>query len=1056
MEKTPEDIYYEQTPEDEKESADSYYHESTHDETEFMKDMRHAAESANRLEIGASNFRDLSLRDKTVLSLIDIPEDYNPENNKDKNSIFVFEVEGVQYGKDTFAYRPDIQKAIHADFLEKRLKDKYFSRHLIKENEPLQEQLTKEKRIDYARIVRPILNNVLQLGEIDHAKLIKVKGLDEEEFEELIDIGKNLSQSELAKKYFREKINLGDETAAYSVHLKNAQYLNDINASTLSKQEVEKLNDEMEEKRQKVEVAKKLLETFKSYHESPDQKAIRQARELNTKLNISYAYNSDKDKFHLRKNYNVLINTPKDYRIYTHSFDVGEYINKEPLDLVSSIKEIQIFAENTGKQPEDEVIGLDKLNLVSGNISPNELADFMKANADIIQAFVSKMNSRFSSATAVLRDSMTRVIMAKEKKAREKDPNFEQFDDDQIKQLALETASIKSKIDNFNTAYTRANIINTIKKQLPQSYLDSFKDSPVNADLSDKIDNKTASVLRKLSRETYPSSTATKRNLNSKLKEFYGIENTRNEVEPFVLKNYKKLHNLIEDYSEDYKKHREQKQLFFKKEDGIASLKKSLSELGIEGDISDIDSTNPEKQNSPAARYLKKIIDYAGYIKALGSINDSEKRKILKKAQDASEIYILQKIFSIKRTYNTQTNPDYYQKQIDNLKQKADEDDGSAPKEEYLDPEFLTEKFHRFNELSAKFAINCIREAKSTDTKPKITIQADNTKTINDWISHYTQSQILPKVFAEAANDMGLGQDIKEVYFTPGYIFYADSEENYNISTFNTRLFDKIQDETTKNVLKENLNQPPFALKSETETAREYIKKYLELKKLKNEAVGANRDDQRKAKFRDEYNIEIVDGTLDSLRGTLIKETSSAELNALEKIAPIFGKFIAKATNSPESTNSNRINFYDNIAELHKQFICNETKYRNATIIFPSNRSYSEVNLTALANVMRSKTVTADKILQEIAYDAAIADYQNLNKDGIESFKKSLGKPLRPEPKTFMLLYQKLIANPTELLECTTRLNYCREFTKYCSGVASTPELKEFFDERARQIKPLE
>ncbi len=1011
-------------------------------ESDYTKSTRHSAENAKRLGLGFETFQALSLRDRTALSFLDVPEDYQaPEESQDENDQLIFMDTGAKYGEAFFPYTPEIQRRIHNDYLLQNLRSSYFGQRLIEENEAWQERIVEERQKTLTAQATTVFREIMRSKYAEPSKLMKTSGLETEEFLELIQLEDKISQESITTEFLTSTNTELSETKSLSWHLDNARYYEKAYTDVIAEEDYSRALEDNRHETVRMRSIKRLYDILIEKKTKKSYRPLKYNYVNPFRVAIKYYAEKEGEFFQNKRKYVV---------------ELDKRFKATPTSLKDAIDSVALFCEENGRK-----LDLGDIDLKTRRINKSQIDEFIEKNAIVINDYFNEHFVPFRKARAKL-DTYTTSLRLQQP----------YLDDSEFKE-ALESSPFYEK--TLHEIYQEArylDIINIIYGNASKAYIAKIK-------LADNTDEKTTAILEQYNlilnhaqeaKIPLRGETCRLEEARSILSSEFGIEDDITEQAEDI------IHNHHQDFSAALYDGIRIKKEFRTYQSRYYAQKKAQDTLAGRIRLANNSSQNPIQRDEYYAK-LEKLSEFSACVRQLKqSIRsdfytahksrlevdtpEEEDSSTLKLAmQQKRELDLIQNTLNLPfNLYGLNLPP--REELTTKLKEQVETYHISGDPDQYVQDLIANET--RSCELKIKLALGSKRGSKR-DSMTRRQRNRDFSEAQEEyyqylfpievakqWASNYTKQTILESKIPKIAQLLGYTKQAKSVLFTPGYMIVHDSDDHSEILPIDPEKIAKSTD-SELNELAPFLRMPPFSATDEIATARSTLNRILETEMLKNEAVGANTLERRIIAFRDKTGISFPQAGIEPSTGQLRTTPTEAEMNGLETIYPFFGRFFTGA----EKT----VSYYGNPEALieaaqkaHRDFICNESQ--NVGYILFQNRSRTRyINLENLANLLRAKSIDSAKALELLAYDAAICDFTTLDQDEINQYQRALKGKIPADARTFMLLYQKPITSPLELQKCGVRLSYCREFAKYCAGNASTPELRAFFDERVRKIK---
>lgn len=1035
-------------------------------ETDYMRSTRRAAENARNLGISGESFGALSLRNRTVLSLLDVPTDVSSQVGENTESI-IFNANGVQYGEAVVDYAPEIQQQIHREFFERRVLSSNFSEQLLDQNEGWRKEIIEAEKKPLIAPAAGVFRDILHSDYIEPKLLARHEGLSNEDFAELVQLETELKPAALTEEFFKQaKIDLPGEKD-FEWHAKNAELYQGCTRLVISDEAYKEHLSIMAKKRKEawaikatydIFVEKMAMPAYRPYKSIPRNPYLTTvayyvteeegAPEYRNILGEKIIPRSRRKKFRidLQKEFHNNPPHPSLEESIDSIIDCCKY-QDIPLNLSSIMPtpKSEAGSDNTETPVLENVAGLAREGKKASKYitTPSAIEDFIDNNAIAINKFTYEFNAQYRKSKKDITDF---ADIVSRKKTFDTDADF-------IKALRA-SANFEESLEINNRNAKIIDAINVIYASTSSGYLKRIEFNKERSDEYNRIKNE-FDLVTKFSSESggnLKSASVSREHILEALSEKFNLEgDLDDDIEQIILKNHDRFMDVLKEFLRDEKHSRELSRAVHARSKAEKDFAKKLEDAGLKDEDERLADCEYFRQVSDLSDYLAAFADLSARIRSLECaehVGDYKHAETLKHAmgfQTSIEAAKKPKMSDI-------------QKRLERITKTYDLDSDID-----LEIDYFSKKTERVCELRHKLAVAC--EADKPRVRPTLHQKRQARLLAEDlddspygldmakaWAQDYASGSLFQAKIESIAKSLGYEGLAKDIIFMPGYAVIHNDEAKSTVIPITKEEISESDNETVR-LISQYSNKPPFAIPEETEFARQFIAKKIETEVLKNEAAGSGRTERRILQLEDKLGLEFFGGTVDARSGELKKEFTDAELNALETIFPFFGKFIKKIDNTNSYVFDSPDRFVDAISKSHQQFMCNESSRAPSSLFSTAESGGRRLSLTALANILRAKNIPQPKILELIAYDTALYDYGQLSSEELTEFQYAAKDKISTNPTTFMLLYQKLITSPIELRTCATRLAYCREFSKYCANGASSAELKAFFDKRAQKAK---
>lgn len=989
-------------------------------ESEFIRDTRRAAENAKHLGYNSETFQSLGLRDRTVLTFLDIGEDIPEEEQS--NDPFVFMDRGVKYGDMLLPYTEPIQREIHDAYLKQCLRSPEFGKKLLAENQAWQEHIIESDKKELTAKATSVFQSIMHSQFANPAELAKIRGLEESEFLELLQLEDSLSDKKTSEDFFEATgIQLSSDQNL-NWHIENAEYFDAAYGSEISNNEYSQAFEIAKQQHAKLRAIKRVYDAFIDKVTKPSYRPLQKVRVNPYKLSINYY--SDRDDNILRGKRKLNIDLSKRY-------------DAPKTTLPEAIDSILLFCEQNDLQPNLGDIDLESKQ----KITQKQVEDFIENNAQILNNYCNAHLREYNAARKEI-DKSTAPI-----KIRNSFSNDDSFRE--------EIEKIPTFEQNLRTIFHEARnleIIRIIYGNTSEEYQEKLsKGSSTNAEYN-AIQAEFNAVMKTAQESGVPLKGETTRleDAESTLRQNFGIFKSisKSSIE-IIQAHHKDFLQILSEGIAEQKVFRNFQKKYFAQKEAEKTLEKRIS--GAYENQADASDTKSE--------YYKKLEQLSEYHSCISKVKQSVRRELFAQQTGSKEkLDVLR--YALELPAKTDTNAKTLNELISEFEAVAQKYNISSDPKQYVQDFIEDEK--RSSELKIKLASGCItstkREHISQKKRNRTFAEAEEeydlhlfpAEAAKKWAQHYTSRKLLDEKIATIAQELGYEDRAKNILFMPGYMICFNKNDFSSILPINASQFEDSENPEVQ-LIASLADKPPFRSDGEIPVARSVLNRKLETEMLKNESVGSSQTERRMFEMEEKYNIHFPRIGIEATTGRLESQPTKAELNSLETIYPFFGKFIARVEKSISYTRSPD-ELASSMQKIQREFICNEGQ-KGASLIFQHNANGRGAKLDVLADLLRTKSIPSSKALELIAYDAAICDYSTLKPDETKEFVELAKDKLPLDARTFMVLYQKAITNPLELRASAIKLGYCREFAKYCAGGASTPELKAFFDERAQKAK---
>jgi hypothetical protein len=1007
-------------------------------ESDYVKSTRHAAENAKRLGLSLEVFQSLSLRDRTALSFLDVPKNYVPPEEdaiQGKDGWLTFMDTGANYGGDTIPYTAEIQAQIHENYLQQCLQSPDFGKKLIKENQAWQEQLVIDDQKDLVTKASAVFRNILHSKYINPNELAHVSGLSQEEFLELLSIEDRISTTATTTEFLESADIEFDSERTLNWHLENAEYYEKGYIDTISKAEYDSLGEISRQHTLKMRSIKRVYDAYTDKKTKLSYRPLKYNRVHPFRVNIAY-YSEQRGKtFHGKRKLPLEL----DQRYETPKTSLAEAIDS-----------IALYCERHQKD-----LKLGSINLESGKITPEQVQEFIDNNAVIINEFYDVHSSAYRKQRKGLEKFSTAVSMRRT-----------YLDDKNFEQALQESPQYEQLLRGIYHEARYLDIINILYRNTTPEYIEEIRDASDTQDKADRYIEEFNLILKHASQARVPLKGETSRISEAEkvLEAEFGITDKIGEnAEKIIAENHSKFRTALYEGIDFQRQFKAIRSKYISQYDARNTLSRRLLRTDTEQNNNEyLSKLEHLSRFAASVRRLKQSIRseiFKSYEAEFSQHIPEKKRQRSKTDAPIPEIDIVRNTLDLPFDLVSLDLPDREQL-IQNLEEQVQKYNISSNPREYVENLIASEK--RACELKLKLAFAAKTEQKRESLKRR---ERDNTFSEDQdeyyqhlhateaaklWVENYAKQGIFEDKTLKIAKLLGYEGEVSSILFTPGYMIAYDVGGHSKIQAINAEEIAKSREPEMQKLVP-FIKKPPFRSDDEIPTARQVLNHRLEIEILKNEAVGANALEKRIINLQEKTGVRFPQTGIEPNTGTLHPEATEAEINGFETIYPFFGKFIAKAERSLGYSSSPEA-LIDSLQKIQKEYICGDS--RGAThCIFQNNIDGRGVSLSNLANLLRAKSINSAKALELLAYDAAICDMESMTESEVAQFQKIARDKLSIDARTFMLLYQKTITNPIELRKCAIRLGYCREFAKYCAGGASSPELKAFFDERAKKAK---
>ena len=1004
-------------------------------ESEFVRNTRHAAENAQRLGLDLESFQALSLRNRTVLSFFNVPEDYSEAEPQSNDDQLVFMTTGAKLGDTLLPYTPEIQQKIHEDYLRQQLRIPDFGKKLFEENQGWQAQLVEEEQKTLTTQANRVFRDIMRSKFADPSELIKNSGLETDEFLDLIQIEDSVSPTNLVTDFLENAHIELPKSKALSWHLENTQYYRQAHADIVTEEQEKTAEQGNAEATTDWRSIKRVYDSLISKTTKRSYRPLKENYVRPYRLPIKYDPLEKDNNFKGKKGYIVNL----DQRFEAPKTSINEAIDS-----------IVLFCE----QHELE-LNLGDINIESPEIDSEQIDKFIEQNTETINKYFDEHYKPFRDS----RDKLNKyVISLRRQYPKEDDGTF-------VKTLKSSRA-YEGLLRNIYHEARYLDIINIIYNHASPSYLDAIKSNQnqdartiaIIEEYKDILDEAEAKGLQ------LRSATTKLDEAQEVLKSKYGITDKIGEhVEEILHAHHEEFSAALRKDIDTILACRSIKDRYKTQEDAREALDKRILQANTENQDDPI-------QQSDYLPKLKALGNFAFLVNQLkrsihGELYLQYRSKFEESLHGESDAIIkieLRESRELDLIHNTLDLPLHLDKKtllpkeelIEKLKKLLESHRATGDPDQYIQDFIANEE--RSCELKIKLALSSKR---NTERAPLPRKRSERDLSIpeqllpNDvakmWANTYIKQHILDRKIQNIAKSLGYPNRAQSILFMPGFMVIHDNDNQSSILPFNPETIKKSADPTLTE-LTPFVDKAPFCSMDEISTARNTLNHILQLEMLKNESVGASKLERRLLAFQEKTGIDFPQAGIESSTGQLRAEPTEAELNGLETIYPFFGRFIAHAEKTTDHSTPETL--VESMQKRQKAFICNETQ-SGENIIFQDSIEGRSVKLEKLANLLRAKSIDGAKALELAAFDAAICDYSTLSNAEISQYLKAVQGKIPADARTFMLLYQKAITNPVELRKCAIKLSYCREFARYCAGGAATPELESFFDERARKAK---
>lgn len=1019
---------------------DGEFQDDEKHESEFVRNTRRAAENAKHLGFNSEIFQALGLRERTILSFLNIQEDINTitetketpgqqdnseqqDDSEKQSSDLIFMDNGVQFEDSVLPYSEQIQRQIHESYLEQNLRSPDFGKKLLSENQVWQEQLIEEEKKKLIPKVTTLFQNIMHSRYANPGDLSKNKGLEESEFLELLQLEDQSSSEKITTDFLEAAGIKFDLDRSLEWHLENAKYFETAHTSVVSEKEYSTALESAQHQTRKLRAIKRAYEAFIDKVTKPAYRPFKKSIVNPYQFGLNYYADKESGIFRDKRRYRV---------------DLNDRYKPPKTSLNEAIDSIALFCENNKLEIKFGDINLE----AQQKITPEQVEDFIENNTSALNDYcnVHLYNYRKSRkeldkyvASITIRDSFHNNDSFRE--AIEQNPYYEQ----KLREIFHEARYLE--------------IIRIIYGNTSAEYQKRLNEGQSNNEQYNIIQNEYNAILKIAQDSKVPLKGESTRleDAQKTLQEEYGIkENISDDAVDIILKHHREFSSELNqgivklgDFKKLQKKYLDQKK-----------AKETLEER-IAGAYEELDNPSETKDE-----YYKKLEVLGKLSSCITKIKQHVRKDFFVKQQGSKEkLDVIRHTLDLPANLGTLNLPEKNEL-VSQLRELLVAHNITDNPKQYTRE--LVENEKRACELKIKLASNCAMKTE----RVRITQRKRNrqfseaeeeydqlllpTEAAKKWANSYANRKVLNDKVAAIAYDLGYNGKATSILFTPGYMICFSQDNLSEILPIDPKTFAD-SDNPDIRALAPLADKPPFRSEDEIVAARKFLNHMLETEILKNEAVGSNALEKRILDLQERFHIEFPQNGIEYSTGRLEPQPTKAELNGLETIYPFFGKFITKAeTSTGFSYGGEKLT--ETLQKIQKDFICGEgTKGRS--LIFQDDTTGRSIRLSTLADLLRAKNIPSAKALELLAYDAAICDMTGMSQNEVSEYQRLAQDRLPADPRTFMLLYQKTITNPLELRACATKLSYCREFAKYCAGSASTPELKAFFDERAKKAK---
>lgn len=1049
MEKAPRTEEY-RGPEEELEEGTEAEQEQTTEgtqesarETDYMRSTRRAAENAKNLGISGETFGALSLRNRTVLSLLDVPNDISDQVGEDSETI-VFNADGVQFGEAMVSYAPEIQQQIHRGFFEQRILSNNFSEQLLDQNEAWRREVIEAEKKPLITPATGVFRDMLRSDYIDPKLLAHHEGLSNEEFAKLVQLETELRPSALAEGFFDQvEMKLpGEKDPEW--HAQNAELYRECTRLSISAEEYKAHLDTMAKKRKEAWAIKATYDIFIEKMASPAFRPYKNIPRNPYTVTVSY-YRPDEGDEPRRNILGEEIPRRKKIKI---NLQEQFHNNPEHPSFDDSIDKIAGFCRQYGVPLDISAISPTQEDETDGkyNATPSAVEKFISDNAIALNKFVNEYGTLYKK-------SKTDLTQFAEIVGRSK--TFES--DGEFIAALRATANFEGSLKIINEDAKIVDAINAIYACVSREFIDKIKFDAKSNDTYNQIKNEFDQIIKTSSESggNLKSASQPRSDIQKVLSEKFGIEDDLDDnIEKIIL-----THSGI--FSRELRK-------FLREERASKELQKSVyARSKAEKDFAQrLEDAGLKKKDQRLAecKYFLQISDLSDYLSTFSRLSASIRaQECTEHLGDYRYAETLRHAMGFKTGIEAsmaRSKPD-----LEDTRKQLERIVTTYGLEMDIDSliEYFTTTTKQSCELRHKLAVACEVEKprirQSLDEKRRARLLAEDyddspsaTDMAKAWAEDYASSTLFKERMQDFARSLGHEGLAEDIIFMPGYAVIHDNESKSTVIPIANEDLSESDDRTARLISRYD-SKPPFVVPEEDEFARKFIAQKIETEVLKNGAVGSGHTERRIMQLEEKLGLEFFEDTIDIRTGTLKKEFTEAELNALETIFPFFGKFIRRIDNTNSYVYGSPDKYAEAISKSQQEFMCNEAKKISSSLFTRDEDGGRKFSLTALANIMRAKSIPQSKVLELIAYDTAIYDYGQLSSEELAEFQTAARDKISTNPASFMLLYQKLITNPVELRTCATRLAYCREFAKYCAGGSVNEKTKQFFDKRAAKAK---
>ena len=908
---------------------------------------------------------------------------------------------------------------------------------------------------------------MLRSDYIDPKRLARHEGLSTEEFAELVQLETELRPGALAEEFFDQaEIKLpGGKDPEW--HAKNAELYRDCTHLVISAEEYKAHLSEMARKRKEAWAIKATYDIFIEKMASPAYRPYKNVPRNPYTVTIAY-YTPDEDDAPLRydssgkiinqrsrrKKFRINLeelfhNDPK-HPSFDESVDsIVDFCKRcnIPLDLsaITPSQKGEISNEDAEIPALEEGTIPAKASETSSKYiaSQSAIETFITDNAIALNKFVNEFGTLYKKSKKDITDFADRISRGKT------------FESDEEFIETLETiADFDGSLSIINEDAKVIDAINTIYGLTSKGFIDKIEFDKKKNEKYNIIKNEFDQLIRTSSESggNLKSASQPRDDIQIVLAQKFGIKKSLDDnIEQIILSGHRQFMSALYEFLREERESKSLQRSVYARSKAEKDFKKILEDAGLKKEDESLAECKYFLQISDLSEYLSAFADLSARIRSqectehLGDYHYAEtlKRAMgfetnIKAAEKPDMEGIRKHLEHIAETYNLSTD-------IDSL------------------IESFTARTKRTCELRHKLATACEVEQprirRSVDQRRRMRLYAespDDTPFATDmakaWAEDYASGTLFKERMQDFARSLGHEGLAEDIIFMPGYAVIHDNESKSTVIPITNEDLSESDDKTARLISRYG-SKPPFMVPEEDEFARKFIAQKIETEVLKNGAVGSGHTERRIMQLEEKLGLEFFEETIDIRTGTLKKEFTEAELNALETIFPFFGKFIRRIDNTNSYVYGSPDKYAEAISKSQQEFMCNEAKTISSSLFTRGEDGGRKFSLTALANIMRAKNIPQQKVLELIAYDTAIYDYGRLSSEELAEFQTAARDKINTNPASFMLLYQKLITNPVELRTCATRLAYCREFAKYCAGGSVNEKTKQFFDKRAAKAK---